>query len=441
MKWFVLGRTPVKGPNSPDSVIPLIPRKRSDEQRPSCLRCVTNGWNCDGYSGQGDKNDADRSAGIRSVHITIRPSANLITLPDVGDQGERRSLRFFCDVIAPRLAYEFDDESNFWTGFVCKVCHQIPSVRHAALAVGGLYEGLVYDTTNSTNNLSEKTAFALKQYNKAISLFREQMNSSDQTELLGALSLCTLFVCLEFLQNKKTEALVHLAQARRLINVLGDSPNLPPHQIDLVRRYIVPIYTRLGLSGSLFGLYMMAIPSRLCDPSSSQSFHSLQQASQTLYLLVDNAMHWRLFYKLSVQCHPRLPTDFSFKSNGGSHVNASQISRERLLLEQQELLIRLSQWDASFAAFLTTLPTESVLAPSALLLQVHSRASSIWVATALAQYETDYDEYLDSFSALVQLCRQYLEATDRTPATASSGGPNNSQPETAKVASAPVIYA
>jgi hypothetical protein len=153
--------------------------------------------------------------------------------PDLATSGEQRSFDFFRSITTPSLSSDYD--SNFWMATVLRFFHLTPSVRHAVLAVGSLHESLVYEGLHFSDNLGDKQIFALQQYNKAISQFRQQVYNQNDCKPIVPLLLCMLFVCMEFMQRKNAEALVHLRQRRQLLDTLVRSRHLPNGQLEMIR--------------------------------------------------------------------------------------------------------------------------------------------------------------------------------------------------------------
>ena len=332
------------------------------------------------------------------------------TFPDLATSSEQRSFEFFRSITAPSLSSDYD--SSFWVATVLKFFHLTPSVRHAVLAVSSLHESLVYDGLHLSGKLGDKQIFALQKYNKAISLFRQQVDHQNDCEPIVPLLLCILFVCMEFMQRKNTEALMHLRQGRQLLDTLARSGHLPDGPLETIRQYIVPMYMRSGLTSYLFGVDTVAVP-KMVNPflDLPAVFSSIQQARHAFYTILDDSLRWRFLYKTSQHLDPRIPTDFAYQT---AYTNKTQPTPQDITafeLEQQTLLSRLSKWNTAFSLFRSTGPSESRSTPSMLLLQILYHTSIIWTSTAMSQCELVFDEHTERFSALVPLCAEYLEAT------------------------------
>ena len=167
---------------------------------------------------------------------------------------EKRSFEFFQHITAPILAGDLD--AVFWRVLVLQICHTEPAVRHAVLAISSLHEALLrisalpptgysskITASSSPPNFKNSTAhqhdFALQQYNKAIAYLLEDMKmvngepGVDHTSEtvsnactgsflplqrpVAPLMTCVLLVCIEVMQGKDRDALIHLDQGRHLL--------------------------------------------------------------------------------------------------------------------------------------------------------------------------------------------------------------------------------
>lgn len=259
---------------------------------------------------------------------------------------EKRSFEFFQHITAPILAGDLD--AIFWRVLVLQICHTEPAVRHAVLAISSLHEALLRISSvpptgdssksagpsspqNCKNSTTHQHEFALQQYNKAIAYLLEEMKTTnseagvdDTREInptvcnglalplrrpVAPLMTCVLFVCIEVMQGKDRDALIHLEQGRHLLGQLdstrfattetgsnvtpssattGHAPAKATRDTDpemaVVRQHIVPLYTRLSMTSFLFGCNPEPIPPSLKTtkagriPSTFDSIHALRAA-------------------------------------------------------------------------------------------------------------------------------------------------------------------
>lgn len=260
-----------------------------------------------------------------------------------------------------------------------------PAVRHAVLAVSSLHEGLMTATVGGATQ-----SFALQQYNKSIAHLLDQMNNS-LVNPLASLLTCVLFVCIEFLQGKDKESLIHLEQGRQLLTRLEQRPNNP--EMGCIVRYIVPQYTRLSLTSFLFGASPVPIP----------DFLTTQREFPDTFEAIDD---------LRASMHEFMEQAFRFAEMARPVKNSSgPIPREKiqvLEVEQDRLLSRVGKLNVAFSLFRASRSnpgSERTL----LILQMYLHAQHIWISTALSSSEVVYDDYLPSFAAIVPLVAAYLD--------------------------------
>jgi hypothetical protein len=334
----------------------------------------------------------------------------LSSLPELGNAEEQRTFHFFRRFTGPRLAADLD--SGFWTALVLKLCHSEPAVRHGVLAVSSYHESLVRGEQDNHEELAGKQVFALQQYNKAIALLREQISHDTVSEPLVPLLMCLLFVCMEYMQRKEVESLDYLQQGRKMMHQFVESRQIPSSQLDIIRRYIVPIYVRSCLTSFLFGANVLPVPEALnifCEVP--PRFSSMEEARNTFYSIADRLLR-SAFIARQTKYNASTPPELAHALN----------------TEQQAILSTLSKWNAAFSLLIISRPDGSPPQPSALVMQLYYYAALIWGSTSFTQNETDFDKHIDSFSAMLRLAKDFLDATDNK--TSKSGPGRRSSPGT-----------
>ncbi|TPX10828.1 uncharacterized protein E0L32_008217 [Thyridium curvatum] len=359
-----------------------IRKVKCDETKPFCLRCTKTGRKCDGYLDP--KALASRR---RSKDQDARPYSSLSLLLEWASPEEQRSFHFFQQVAAPKLSGDLD--AFFWKVLVLQVCQSEPAVRHAVLAVSSLYEDLMQNELNTTH----KRSFALQQYNMAIACLLDQMNGSANRPI-GSLLTCVLFVCIEFMQSKDRESMIHLEQGRQILVQLDkQAANSQDPDMAIIKEHLVPIYTRLSLNSFLFGGTPVAIPDSLKLLSQiPASFNSIFEARYTIYEFLDRVL------RFTQRSRP-----LRYKK---------RVSREVLRgfeSEQDYLFGQLSKINVAMSLFQASAAKDATDADLAGL-RLYLHIVKIWIGTALSNRETDFDSHVDSFSAVVPLCATTIEA-------------------------------
>ncbi|KAI0133874.1 hypothetical protein BJ170DRAFT_575602, partial [Xylariales sp. AK1849] len=371
-----------------------IRKVKCDEAKPACARCTKTGRTCNGYQATRRGKRASHD-GLYADEMSLLVVLN--TLPDFDSAEEQRAFQFFRYFTAPIFASDFD--SGFWTALVLKLCHSELAVRHAVLAISSFHENLVQGASDASDELADKQVFALQQYNRAISILRDQMSDSDDYDPIVPLLMCLLFVCMEYMQRKEVESLNYLRQGRQMMQQFVDSRHIPGSQLYLIQQHIVPIYIRSGMTAFLFGANVMPVPESLNTfHEIPPAFSTIQEARHTFYSIMDRVLR----------------SAFSARQSKYNLAIPPDIAR-RHAAEQQLILSNLSRWNAAFAVFMATKTDGNPSPPSALLLQIYYNAAIVWAGTSLAPMETDYDEYLHNFSAIIPLARAFLDATKRSP--------------------------
>lgn len=345
--------------------------------KPFCLRCSKTGRTCDGYLDPRALVSRRRLKDITPHHLVLGPLLEFST-PE-----ETRSFYFFQNVTAPCLSGDLD--AVFWTTFVLQISQSEPAVRHAVLAVSSLHEGL----TSASSAGDTAQSFTLQQYNKAIACLLDQMNNH-LAKPLASLLTCVLFVCIEFLQGKYKESLIHLERGRQLLVRLDQRSNNP--EMECIGRYLVPLYTRLNLASFLFGISPVPIPtSSTPQREIPDTFESIDDLRACVHGFMDQA------FQFTQRARP------AKKRSDSIHRETMQM----LEVEQNRLLSRLAKLNVAFSLFRASAGSKP--GPKLLVLQMYLHAQHIWISTALSSSEVVYDDYLSSFAAIVPLAAVFLD--------------------------------
>lgn len=312
------------------------------------------------------------------------PQGSLPFFFDWASADEKRSFHFFQHVTAPCLSGDFD--GVFWRVLVLQICQSEPAVKHAVLAVSSFHEAM----TTPYMDAEDRHSFALSQYNKAIAYLLDQMQNVEAKPLVPLLT-CVLFVCIELMQNKDKESLLHLEQGRQILSQLGRKPLSRYSETDVIRQHLVPMYTRLSLTSWLIGCDPVAIPQQLKMLTEiPMMFDSINEVRYALYDFMDECLR---FYKRTHEA------------------KFDDISEETLLAfekEQDYLLAKHAKFNVAFSLYQVDRARDAP--PGAIaLVQIHLHTTYIWVSTALAHGESAFDSYASTFSSIVPLAASFLD--------------------------------
>ncbi|KAH6636457.1 hypothetical protein F5144DRAFT_567577 [Chaetomium tenue] len=375
------------------------------------MRCTKTGRRCDGYlDAKTMAQRRRRSAGPITSSVG-EPQAPLALFYDWASSDERRAFHFFQHITAPCLSGDLD--GAFWRVLVLQICQSEPAVRHAVLAVSSLHEGMVQATMTPYLNAEDRNSFALYQYNRAIACLLDQMRTVDARPLVPLLT-CVLFVCIELMQSKDRESLLHLEQGRQILSQLGRKCPTRNPEIDLIRQHLVPMYTRLSLTSLMFGGEPVEIPTPLKTLTEvPMMFETIDEVRYALYDFMDQCLRFAKTTRLA---------------------KLSEIPSEQMRAfekEQDHLLRKLAKFNVAFSLYRSTKSRGRLVGPIALI-QIHVHATFIWVSTALSQHETVFDDYVDTFSAIIPLATDFINSLSAPPAHPEQhGGPGAPGPSAA----------
>ncbi|KAK3987945.1 transcriptional regulatory protein moc3 [Cladorrhinum sp. PSN332] len=328
-----------------------------------------------------------RRAGLGG-HGVGEPQAPLALLYEWASADERRAFHFFQHVTAPCLSGDLD--GAFWRMLVLQICQSEPAVRHAVLAVSSLHEGMVQATMMIPyQDADHRHSFALFQYNRAIACLLDQMRTVDARPLVPLLT-CVLFVCIELMQSKDKESLIHLEQGRQILNQLGRRVSMRNPEIDLIKQHLVPMYTRLSLTSLMFGGDPVPIPTLLKTLTEvPMMFETIDEVRYALYDFMDESLR------------------FAKKSHVAKIQDVPQEDLRAFENEQDYLLRKLAKFNVAFSLYQSTKSRDAP--PGAIaLIQIHTHTTYIWISTALSKHETVFDDYVDTFSAIIPLATEFL---------------------------------
>ncbi|KAF5007881.1 hypothetical protein FDECE_5796 [Fusarium decemcellulare] len=167
-----------------------IRRIKCDEAKPSCYRCTSTGRKCDGYS----------------------------LVPSPGPRGDpivRQALYMFRTKIALSIASAAD--VGFWTCDILQTAEAYKTVQHAVAALAAAYHSSIL---SDSGDRMERQHFALTQYNKAISLLQNCINTPKSLTMehrIVILMTNIVFICICAVRGSRREACLHLRSGLSLL--------------------------------------------------------------------------------------------------------------------------------------------------------------------------------------------------------------------------------
>jgi hypothetical protein len=274
---------------------------KCDEGKPACNRCKTDRFVCDGY--RNDPVPKPEKEALRVIQF--QPNAR------VKAQAPRKGrLLQLGPLIEPFLRsddmrlfhYVRDwlvdgpDIQGFWHQLALPRAHTSVPIRYALYALGRAHR---YFTSQAQNDRyidgkSERTKLkleAIQQYNHAIA----QMNvlaaeSGSQSTLQTTLICCVIFICIENLHGRYTDAIRHLhAGCHLLMSPQLQRPHWPEVSED-ARRVFDSITELLCQFGRSIGIYLgnvVSVATEIASPAGDLAdidvaFTSFDEARQSL---------------------------------------------------------------------------------------------------------------------------------------------------------------
>ncbi|WAO86177.1 Zn(2)-C6 fungal-type domain-containing protein [Fusarium falciforme] len=344
-----------------------IRKVKCDEAKPHCLRCIKTGRKCDGYR---------QSPNSSPEPLSLSPS------PGFGSPAETRAFDYYRSRTSRILSGPSD--TGFWGGLVIKMSASEPAVRHAILAISSLHEAV--DSRSRTGHKLD-TRFAFREYGNAITSLRNWAQRDEPSAI--PLLVCILFICVEFLADRDSAAQMHICQGRKILSGLGDGHS---STMEMVKRSLVPIYTRLSLSSFLFGSRPAPIPNHLRAWAEVPAvFATVEEARYGLYLILDEGLQF------GTRAHA-----LAFDPN------CDPLVMQQLQNEQQRLLSQVSRWYAAFTVLTSMSPQSPALESQLNILRIYHQASLVWISTSLQTSELAFDAHLPAFASIISLASSVI---------------------------------
>lgn len=389
-----------------------VRKVKCDEQRPFCLRCVTTGRTCDGYpvpvTASHSRQAANQSAGSGCARLSL--SRSVRSSPEFESPDETRAFDFYLKRSAAALGGDMN--TAFWANLVIPLCSHEPVIKHAVLAVSSFHLHHVKACSDGLHSgqravtYDEKLGFI--EYGKAIRSLQSWRPALDEVAMstgITPLVACVLFICIEFLRGNQAASHMHIDHGRKMLASITRDAN--PHVLGMLRRHVVPMYTRLSLPSFLFG----SIPAPIPDFLQAQSSSTPVSPSPLLAMLGDTGPrsieHARdQLYQLAEAAMPYLAAAQYYKALDTALAESLQSSR-------LELLTALEQWDVAFTALVVGLPPSAQPSMTIPLLRLYREALRLWVDLGLEPNDEVFDSRLGSFSAIVTHGSAAIDAMQR----------------------------
>ncbi|KAI1625262.1 hypothetical protein EDD37DRAFT_649588 [Exophiala viscosa] len=236
-----------------------IRKKKCDEGRPSCQRCLSTGRICDGYGVWGGGNNpfkqhpssqislfTGKEPGLTSKLSLISPTAAQKLFPiHTVSADEHICMEWFIHRTATKLPGAF--ESDFWTTLLPQASYSEPAVLHAIITLASVHKRQVLDLSTCADT---SELFALQHYTRATGDLRRKIETRSKTSTQVALIACAIFVQLEYLRGCYQTALTHL---RHGLVLLEDQARVSNGDHVKIEPGILQIFTTMFIQARLLG--------------------------------------------------------------------------------------------------------------------------------------------------------------------------------------------
>ncbi|KAE9364117.1 hypothetical protein N431DRAFT_496710 [Stipitochalara longipes BDJ] len=410
-----------------------IRRVKCDETKPDCLRCQKFGQQCDGYIDL-TKRKIERISDVTllpkpremytqargiSLHwcppITTQPSLS----PRYSSDAEYRYFNVFRQRTAAELSGHLD--SDVWSGWILRECHEQDFVRHAVVAIGALsaaVEAVQYSHENSSCNRNELGAphhkFALQQYGKALRLMQALPERGGSWPRISLLS-CLLTTCFEIYIGDKDNALVQ-AQAGLDILLYNDKLGRSGTSDDLCSILSQLNDEESDILGTFARLEAFRLPLREEDSAAFKAmperFRSIRDARLCWDLSSRRVWQWRethlqgssistLDFGESEVTHSLQKAD-AFALRVQAELGLFFKAREKWLLAFQDLFQRTRQRPGS-KDFL-----------GANIMMIEFLSTKLTVLLSGQNHETYCDDFLQDHIEIVRLAKELFEMSPKS---------------------------
>jgi hypothetical protein len=307
---------------------------------------------------------------------------------------EQRSLQYFRAVVAQYLSGYFS--SHFWKNLAFQVAQTVPSLRHGMIAIASHWENVVVPGILSRKMSHwQCDAFALRQYNRAVSEMRSCLEVRNATSqgTVEVLVSCLLFVCLEMAQNHYESACKQLScglflfcewdRARTKL-AEGEAGNERTGTGELESQ-IAHIFRRLMTQSLLFPVRRMDEKLLVPDltprmPAVPERFDTVDEARDSFNDCMSTVLHGVKSRDLPSSVAVAGTSFLKRWSTAFSDLR-QQAAKRRDMGEQRNCV----------------------------LLELQRLAIYLWALSSSFTSEMDFDDWLPEFSQLVTLAKQLID--------------------------------
>ncbi|KAL6694299.1 hypothetical protein J3F84DRAFT_379083 [Trichoderma pleuroticola] len=389
-------------------------RVKCDEAKPECHRCRSRNRHCGGYGiwGGGSMNQntvqipspSNSRDSKRSQYTVLTGILSPLKDLPLADEDKTWYLDHFTARICGRLASVFD--SPFWGHLAQRAAYSEPLVCSATGALGAIYKSREDSRdlmTHPGRTNHHHRLFALREYNKTLSLLRSRLLQKDPASRRVLLITCVLITTFELVQGNHEAALHHVNHGLGILFMYDQDQHIGISQTcDRAERHsdkdnvIEPFFRTMLLSTLIGGAPISSFMSFLNAATSltvtiPDNFDDPYEARRALDALLINTLQ------------------FTEQYHGSTTIAASdEIHRKYCELRMAE-----KAWIAAYIHDKPTLISKSNFRTihGVHMLQIYHSMISIMIAVAPSTSETAYDEHTSTFASILS---QTVSMWDRT---------------------------
>jgi hypothetical protein len=314
-------------------------------------------------------------------------------------------LEFYHHCSGPKISGKFDQD--FWSRVVLQMAQSELAIRHALLALSYLTKtesGTLKDARSGLLGISKQKTM-LTYYNKSVKHLVQRIAQPSYSPEVG-LVCCLIFVCLESLRGNYDTAITHYKSGLDMLSAYKNgevSKSITSLRPKMIEEMLLPMFTRNIATAIIYGL-----------PSEHVSFTS--QYPIGTQKCVFNSVH-----DADLSAHNIRNMAFLLIRKLGTKVVTQELHTEEELQEHTDCLTHHHIWLHTLEKLERETKLSEQDAIAANLLKATHHLIYIFTARILLKSQTEFDQDLDEFKAVLEYTRAFLNATQQSgPRTAAA---------------------
>ena len=232
-----------------------IRKIKCDERRPACVRCTSTGRTCDGY-----------------LDVPKSLSFEICT-----DTDEKWAFHYFRDRTVNHVV-SFS-EHGLWDRLVLQASYSQEVIRRMIVAIGAYHEAV---DVSIADRIEGQRLLAIKQYNRAISKFIQELPNMSTGDVLLTSIVLTFF---ENIRGNMDAAVKHLYAGLAILSERRKSRTRNVGFTDVIEKDLAPILASLHISAATLIPFFSTAQDEVTVP---ESFDSLKTAHESFYTTVQS---------------------------------------------------------------------------------------------------------------------------------------------------------